>query len=241
MQINIEDIKITATKEEKNFGMFSIEPLPTGFGATLGNALRRVLMTSIKGAAVTQVKITGVSHQFTTIPGVKEDVVEMILNIKKLRFKVYSDEPVLVNLSTKGEKVVTGADIEKNSNVEVVNPEQTICTLTSKNADISIEFKVRRGFGYITVEEREKEIQNKERGIRDKETLVAGKKEEYENDKDKIISKLEKIAQMTKDEARKFLLTAWEDKLKGDVAKQIRERPVINGCKRGQCHAGLRL
>src|SRR3989339_1398413 len=112
MQINIEDIKITATKEEKNFGMFSIEPLPTGFGATLGNALRRVLMTSIKGAAVTQVKITGVSHQFTTIPGVKEDIVELTLNLKKLRFKIHSDSPVIATIKAKGPKNVTAADIE---------------------------------------------------------------------------------------------------------------------------------
>ena len=94
MQINIEDIKITPIKEDKTSGVYSIDPLPTGFGATLGNSLRRVLMTSIRGAAVTQVKINGVTHQFTTIPGVKEDIVELTLNLKKLRFKIHSSQGV---------------------------------------------------------------------------------------------------------------------------------------------------
>lgn len=143
-------------RDEKN-SVVTIEPCYPGYGTTVGNALRRVLLSSIPGAAVTSFKIRGVLHEFSSIDNVKEDAVEIILNVKKLRFKVFSDEPVLVTLHAKGDKVVTGADIEKNSNIEMVNPEQPICTLTSKNAEITMEFKVRRGFGYITVEEREKE------------------------------------------------------------------------------------
>jgi len=148
--INVADI------DDKN-SVIIIEPCYPGYGTTVGNAIRRVLLSSIPGAAVTSFKVRGVLHEFSSIDNVKEDVVEMILNIKKLRFKVYSDEPVTVTLSAKGDKVVTGADTEKNSNAEVVNPEQVICTLTNKSAEIHIEFKVKQGFGYITVEEREKE------------------------------------------------------------------------------------
>ena len=148
---------INVIDQDNKNSLVTIEPCYPGYGTTVGNALRRVLLSSIPGAAATSFKVKGVLHEFSSIDNVKEDVVEMILNIKKLRFKVYSDEPVIVNLTAKGDKVVTGADIEKNSNVEVVNPEQVICTLTNKNAEIGIEFKVRRGFGYITIEEREKE------------------------------------------------------------------------------------
>jgi len=155
MQINIEDIKITATKEEKNFGMFSIEPLPTGFGATLGNALRRVLMTSIKGAAVTQVKITGVSHQFTTIPGVKEDVVELTLNLKRLRFKLHTDTPVIATIKVKGPRDVKASDIEVPSDAEVINKDQHIATLANNKTELTMELIIEPGVGYSPMEERQ--------------------------------------------------------------------------------------
>lgn len=148
---------LSVVDQDLENSVVTIEPCYPGYGTTVGNALRRVLLSSIPGSAVTSFKIKGILHEFSSIDNVKEDVVEMILNIKKLRFKVYSDETVIVKLTAKGDKVVTGADFEKNSEVEVVNPNQPICTLTSKNAEISMEFKVRKGFGYITVEEREKE------------------------------------------------------------------------------------
>jgi DNA-directed RNA polymerase subunit alpha len=143
-------------KDDKNTTVI-IEPCYPGYGTTVGNALRRVLLSSIPGAAITSFKVKNILHEFSTLENVKEDVVEMILNIKKLRFKIFTDEVVLVKLSTKGKKVVSGADIEKNASIEIINPEQMICTLTSKEAEINMEFKVRRGFGYVTVEEREKE------------------------------------------------------------------------------------
>lgn len=148
---------INVSDQDLQNSVVTIEPCYPGYGTTVGNALRRVLLSSIPGAAVTSFKIKGALHEFSSLDNVKEDVVEMILNIKKLRFKVYSDETVVIKLTAKGDKVVTGADIEKNSEVEVVNPDQVICTLTSKNAEIGMEFKVRKGFGYITVEERDKE------------------------------------------------------------------------------------
>jgi DNA-directed RNA polymerase subunit alpha len=155
MQINIEDIKISPVKEEKNLGVYNIEPLPTGFGATLGNSLRRVLMTSIKGAAVTQAKISGVTHQFTTIPGIKEDVVELTLNLKKLRFNLHVDTPVIATIKKKGPGDVTAADIEVSSDAEVINKEVHIATLANNKSELTIELIVEPGVGYSPVEERQ--------------------------------------------------------------------------------------
>jgi DNA-directed RNA polymerase subunit alpha len=155
MQINIEDIKITPIKEDKTSGVYSIEPLPTGFGATLGNSLRRVLMTSIKGAAVTQVKINGVTHQFTTIPGVKEDIVELTLSLKKLRFKLHGDNPVIATIKAKGPKDVTAADIEVSSEAEVINKDQHIATLANNKTELNIELTIEPGVGYSPMEERQ--------------------------------------------------------------------------------------
>ncbi|MBI2645327.1 DNA-directed RNA polymerase subunit alpha [Candidatus Uhrbacteria bacterium] len=135
----------------------TIEPLFPGYGNTIGNALRRVLLSSLVGGAAVAVKIKGVLHEFSTISYVKEDIVDIILNIKKLRFKVHTDETVRLVLRAKGEKEVTGADIESNSDAEIANPEASICSLTNKNAQIEIELFVRRGRGYLSTEAREKE------------------------------------------------------------------------------------
>ena len=155
MQINIEDIKITGLSETKNKGVFNIEPLPTGFGATLGNSLRRVLMTSIKGAAVTQVKIAGVTHQFTTIPGVKEDVVELTLNLKKLRIKMHVDTPVIATLKVKGPKDVKAGDIEVSSDAEIMNKDLHLATLANNKTELNIELIIEPGVGYSPMEERQ--------------------------------------------------------------------------------------
>jgi len=128
-----------------------------GFGTTIGNALRRVLLSSMPGAAVTAVRIKGVEHEFSTIPNVKEDVLEIILNLKSLRLKCFSEEPVKLSLSVKGEKVVTAADLTKNSDVEICNPDLVIATLTDKNASLEMEVTVAQGRGYRTTEERVKE------------------------------------------------------------------------------------
>ncbi len=155
MIVTKENLKINTVKEEGNLGVFSFEPLPTGFGYTLANALRRVLMTSIAGAAVTQVKVSGATHQFTTIPGVKEDIVEITLNLKRLRFKVFTDQPVIVTISKKGAGKVTGKDIETSSDVEVMNKDQHIATLADAKSKLEMELTVEPGTGYSPMEERQ--------------------------------------------------------------------------------------
>jgi DNA-directed RNA polymerase subunit alpha len=132
---------------------FVIEPLHTGYGMTLGNSLRRVLLSSIAGAAVTAFKVEGVSHEFTTVPGVKEDVVDIMLNLKRLRFRVFSDEPQTLRLEHKGKGIVTAKDIKVNADVEVVNPDQVIATLDDDKASLVIDLVVETGRGYRTVEE----------------------------------------------------------------------------------------
>jgi len=130
------------------YGKFIAEPLERGFGITLGNAMRRVLLSSLKGAAITSVKIEGVLHEFSTIPGVVEDVTQIVLNLKQIRFRSYTDEPVVLTLEAEGEGEVTAADIKPHSLVEVVNPDQHIATL-GEEGRLKMEMEVRTGRGYI--------------------------------------------------------------------------------------------
>ena len=132
---------------------FTIEPLHTGYGMTLGNSLRRVLLSSIAGAAITAFKIEGVTHEFTTIPGVKEDAVDIMLNLKGVRFKVFSDEPQNLRIVKKGKGVVTAKNIETNADVEVVNPNQVIATVDDAKASLVIDIVVETGRGYRPIEE----------------------------------------------------------------------------------------
>jgi DNA-directed RNA polymerase subunit alpha len=141
----------------ENEAIVTVEPCYYGYGTTLGNALRRVILSSLPGAAVTAVKIKGVQHEFSTIPHVKEDVVEILLNLKQLRMKVFSAEPVRLILKTKGEKEVTAKDIEKSADVEIINKDLHIAEMTNKNADLEMEIFVSQGRGYVPVEAREKE------------------------------------------------------------------------------------
>lgn len=134
-----------------------IEPCFPGYGMTLGNALRRVLLSSLPGGAVTAVKINGVQHEFSTLENVSEDIVDMILNLKKLRVRVYGDEPVVLKLSTKGEKKVLAGDIEPSSDAEIVNKDLEIATLNDKNATLTMELTVAKGIGYVPTEEQSKE------------------------------------------------------------------------------------
>lgn len=145
------------TPVAENQTTFTIEPCYPGYGTTLGNALRRTLLSSLEGAAITAVKIKGVSHEFSTLPNVKEDVVEIILNLKAIRLKMYTDEPQTVTIKVKGEKKVTGKDIKTSSDVEVIVTDKVIATLTDKSAEFEVELRVERGRGYIPVESREKE------------------------------------------------------------------------------------
>lgn len=140
-----------------NEATISIQPCHPGYGTTLGNALRRVLISSLPGAAVTAFKIKGVSHEFSAIDNVKEDVVEISLNLKQLRVKVFSAEPVRLELKAKGEKKVTAKDIKASSDVEIANPDLLIATLTNKNAELDMEIIVTQGRGYVPTESREKE------------------------------------------------------------------------------------
>jgi DNA-directed RNA polymerase subunit alpha len=143
--------------ETENKATLTVEPCYYGYGTTLGNALRRVLLSSLPGAAVTAVKIKGADHEFAALDGVKEDVLEILLNLKEVRMKVHTDEPVRLHLSVKGAKKVTAGDIEANSDVEIANPDQLICTATDKGSEVEMDIFVGRGRGYVPVEEREEE------------------------------------------------------------------------------------
>ncbi len=138
-----------------NEAEFTVSPCWKGYGTTLGNALRRVLLSSLEGAAVTAVKIKGVDHEFSTIDGVLEDVVQIILNLKSLRLKVHSDEPVKLQLKVKG-KVgpVTAGDIAKNADVEIVDKNFVIANITDKKAELDMEMTVEKGIGFVPVEAR---------------------------------------------------------------------------------------
>ena len=136
-----------------NSASFVIEPLQAGYGNTLGNSLRRVLLSSVKGAAITAFRIEGASHEFTTVPGIKEDVVDIMLNLKNVRVKAESDEPVELRIEKKGAGVITAADIKTSADVEVVNPEQIIATVDDPKKSVVIDLVVESGRGYQTIEE----------------------------------------------------------------------------------------
>lgn len=140
--------------ERPHEAVLTVEPCFHGYGTTLGNALRRVLLSSLPGAAVTAVKMKGVNHEFQAVKGVKEDALEIILNVKLLRLKCFSDEPVKLSLSVKGAQVVTAGDITPNADVEIINPELVLATVTQEGASFEMELTVRRGHGYLTSEER---------------------------------------------------------------------------------------
>lgn len=141
---------------------FEVKDCHPGYGNTLGNALRRVILSSLAGFAVTKVKIKNVDHEFTTIPGVKENIVQIILNLKKLRFKMHQEEPLKVTLKVNGEKEVRASDIKLPSNIETVNPEALIGTINEPNGSLEMEMTVEKGIGYSPVESREDD--NKEVG-----------------------------------------------------------------------------
>lgn len=143
--------------EEGNTGVYEIEGLYPGYGLTIGNSLRRVLLSSLEGAAVTSVKIGGVGHEFTTVEGVLEDVVDIILNLKKLRFKMHGEGPFTAVLSVKGEREVFASDLKCPTQLEVVSPDQKIATITDKKITLEMELEVSRGLGYQPVEQRSKD------------------------------------------------------------------------------------
>lgn len=146
--------KVKTEKESENFASIAIEPLEAGFGHTLGNSLRRVLLTALPGAAVTSIKIDGVSHSFSTIEGVLEDVIEIILNIKKIRLNIHSDKPVKLILKASGKGAIKASDLEIVGDGEIVSPDQHIATLTDAKSKLNIEMEAKLGKGYSISEER---------------------------------------------------------------------------------------
>lgn len=146
--------KIEREAVARNYGKFVISPLESGYGITVGNALRRVLLSSLEGAAVTSIRITDVAHEFSDIPGVREDVLQVILNIKQLRLKLYEGESARLRLEVQGEGTVTAADIRAPSEVEIVNPELYLFTVDAPSARLEIEMNVQRGRGYSPSDDR---------------------------------------------------------------------------------------
>ena len=150
---------VREVKSGTDYGKFEIEPLEPGFGTTLGNSLRRVLLSSLPGAAITSVSIDGVAHEFSAIPHVKEDVTEVLLNIKEINVISHSNDPVRISLDVRGPKDVVAGDIETSSDVEIRNPQQHIATLDSPKGQLRIDLMVERGKGYVPAERGKKEGQ----------------------------------------------------------------------------------
>lgn len=143
--------------EEEFRGVYEIDGLYPGYGHTLGNSLRRIILSSLPGAAITQVKINGASHEFSALDGIKEDVITILLNIKRIRLSLHGSEPVTISLKKKGAGIVTAADIVAPSQVEILSPEQVIAEVTAKTGELEIEMKVEQGLGYVPREVHQKE------------------------------------------------------------------------------------
>lgn len=144
-----KDINVTIREEEGNYGLYEISPLPRGYGHTLGNALRRILYSSLKGAGITKIKVKGAKHEYSTVEGVKEDLISIILNLKQIKFRMDSDEPKSGKISVKGKKIVKASDIELEAGVEVATPDVEIATLTDASSELDIEITVESGVGFF--------------------------------------------------------------------------------------------
>ncbi|MCL5012343.1 MAG: DNA-directed RNA polymerase subunit alpha [Patescibacteria group bacterium] len=152
-----KNVIIRTVSENESTGVFELSNLYTGYGVTLGNALRRVLLSSLPGAAVTQIKIKGAKHEFSSLEGVLEDVVNIMLNVKKIRFAFFADESQTLTLKKKGSGEVTAADIKTPSQVVIKNPQAHIATLTSRDAEFDMELTIEKGLGYVPAEFRKTE------------------------------------------------------------------------------------
>ncbi len=152
-----DEVVVKKISEKGNLGVFYVEGLYPGYGTTLGNALRRALLSSLPGAAITEIKIKGVDHEFSTLPGMQEDIVEFSLNLKKVRFDFSADEPQTLKLHVKGEREITAADIESTTFAKVINRDLHLATLNQKTAELDMELTVEKGLGYVTSEARKME------------------------------------------------------------------------------------
>ena len=152
-------IEIAQISDDNRYGRFVVEPLERGYGTTLGNSLRRIMLSSLPGAAVSHVKIDGVVHEFSSIPGVKEDVTEIVMNIKSLAIKNTSDtnEPKIAYIEYEGEGVVTAADIQADPDIEILNPDQVIATLSGADSKLYMELTITKGRGYVSSDKNKKE------------------------------------------------------------------------------------
>lgn len=148
-----KDIKVKKVSEDNNSGVYELSPMPKGYGNTLVTALRRILLSSIQGGAATSVTIKGVNHEYTAVEGIKEDMMEILLNVKSIRFACKSDEPQTCRLSVSGAKEVTAKEIEVTGDVEIMNPEVVIANLTAKDAKLDMEIVVERGVGFVEADE----------------------------------------------------------------------------------------
>ncbi len=161
-EFNKPKIDIVEISEDHKFGRFVVEPLERGYGTTLGNSLRRIMLSSLPGAAVSSIKVDGVVHEFSSIPGVKEDVTEIVMNIKNLAIKNNAEDPsvpVTIYVDAQGEGVVTAADIKKSSDIEIINEDQLIATLNGSDAKLYIEMTVTSGRGYVSSDKNKKNEQ----------------------------------------------------------------------------------
>ncbi len=153
--IELENPQIEPVEQAGGYGKYEATPLPAGYGVTIGNALRRVLLSSLEGAAITSIQVRDVYHEFSSIAGVKEDLTQIVLNVKKLRLKSFASHPVQLKLVKSGAGVVTGGDIIENPDVEIVNPEQPLLTLDSDDVTVELDLTVERGVGYLAAERAE--------------------------------------------------------------------------------------
>lgn len=145
---------VTSENEREDFAQVVVEPLEQGYGHTLGNSLRRCMLTSLEGAAISSVKIDGVAHQFSTIPGVLEDVIQILLNLKKVRIKIFSDKPIHLSLQKSGKGEVKAGDINTEGNGEIVNPDLHIATITDAKGSLKIDLTAEKGVGYVGADEK---------------------------------------------------------------------------------------
>jgi len=152
-----EKVSIRTVSETEEEGVFEVEGLYTGYGVTLGSAIRRTLISSLPGAAITRVKIKGANHEFTTLPGVVEDIVEICLNLKKIRFRIHTWEPQVLNLKVKGEGEVKAKEIKTNSEVDIITPDLHIATISEKGTELDMELTIEKGLGYVPFDSRKPE------------------------------------------------------------------------------------
>jgi len=156
--IDTGKFKIKVVKSNAKYGKFQLSPLYKGFGHTIGNSLRRILLITIPGSAITKIRVAGTNHLFTTLEGIKEDLIDISLNLKMIKFIYNKNEPVLLKLSKRGKSVVTAADISDTDICQVANPEQHIATLTNSKASLDMELTVERGVGYTMAKEQKSEV-----------------------------------------------------------------------------------